>query len=90
MNKSNNDTRVMKKILKGTLKMQKTYFDQIFTAYKSDMKKTRKTINETLNRKIKNFNVASILYHNGNVLSNEKDILNAFNVYFTNIGKNLV
>ena len=53
------------------------------------MKKTWKTINETLNRNKKNSNVASILYHNGNVLSNAKDIANAFNVYFANIGKNL-
>ena len=53
------------------------------------MEKTWKTINETLNRNKKNSNVASILYHNGNVLSNAKDIANAFNVYFANIGKNL-
>ena len=53
------------------------------------MKKTWKTINETLHRNKKNSLVASILYHNGNVLSNAKDIANAFNVYFANIGKNL-
>ena len=44
------------KIVKRDIKdAKKIYFDQIFTAYKSDMKKTRKTINETLNRKIKKF-----------------------------------
>ena len=78
------------KIVKKDIKEAKQrYFDQIFTAYKNDMKKTWKTINETLNRNKKNSNVASILYHNGNVLSNAKDIANAFNVYFANIGKNL-
>ena len=78
------------KIVKKDIKEAKhRYFDQIFTAYKNDMKKTWKTINETLNRNKKNFNVASIFYHNGNVLSNAKDIANAFNVYFANIGKNL-
>ena len=78
------------KIVKKDIKEAKQrYFDQIFTAYKNDMKKTWKTINETLNRNKKNSNVASIFYHNGNVLSNAKDIANAFNVYFANIGKNL-
>ena len=51
MNKLNSDSRVMKKLLKKDIKEAKQrYFDQIFTAYKSDMKKTWKTINETLNR----------------------------------------
>ena len=78
------------KIVKKDIKEAKQrYFDQIFTAYKNDMKKTWKTVNETLNRNKKNSNVASIFYHNGNVLSNAKDIANAFNVYFANIGKNL-
>ena len=78
------------KIVKKDIKEAKQrYFDQIFTAYKNDMKKTWKTINETLNRNKKNSNVASIFYHNVNVLSNAKDIANAFNVYFANIGKNL-
>ena len=45
------------------------------------MKKTWKAINETLNRNKIKSNVASILYHNGNVLSNAKDIANAFNVF---------
>ena len=40
-----------KKIVKKDIKDAKQrYFDQIFTAYKSDMKKTWKIINETLNR----------------------------------------
>ena len=78
------------KIVKKDIKEAKQrYFDQIFTAYKSDMKKTWKTINETLNRSKRGSNVTSIFYHNGFTLSNAKDIANAFNVYFANIGKNL-
>ena len=78
------------KIVKKDIKEAKQrYFDQIFTAYKSDMKKTWKTINETLNRSKRGSNVKSIFYHNGFTLSNAKDIANAFNVYFANIGKNL-
>ena len=78
------------KIVKKDIKEAKQrYFNQIFTAYKSDMKKTWKTINETLNRSKRGSNVTSIFYHNGFTLSNAKDIANAFNVYFANIGKNL-
>ena len=78
------------KIVKKDIKEAKQrYFDQIFTAYKSDMKKTWKTINETLNRSKRGSNVTSIFYHNGFTLSNAQDIANAFNVYFANIGKNL-
>ena len=53
------------------------------------MKKTWKTINETLNRSKRGSNITSIFYHNGITLSSAKDIANAFNVYFANIGKNL-
>ena len=85
----NNDSKVMKKMLKKDIKGAKQrYFDEICTAYKSDMKKTWKTINETLNRSKRGSNVTSIFYHNGFTLSNAKDIANAFNVYFANIGKN--
>ena len=78
------------KIVKKDIKEAKQrYFDQIFTAYKSDMKKTWKTINETLNKSKRGSNVTSIFYHNGFTLLNAKDIANAFNVYFANIGKNL-
>ena len=52
------------------------------------MKKTWRTINETLNRNKKGSNVTSLFYHNGKTLSNLEEIANAFNVYFANIGKN--
>ena len=47
----NKGSRVMKKIVKNDIKeVKQRYFDQIFTAYKSDIKKTWKTVNESLNR----------------------------------------
>ena len=80
----------MKKNVKKDIKeVKQRYFDQIFTAYKSDTKKTWKTVNETLNRSERGSNVTSIFYHNGITFSNAKDITNAFNVYLANIGKNL-
>ena len=39
--------------------------------------------------KLNKFQCSIHSYQNGNVLSNAKDIANAFNVYFANIGKNL-
>ena len=44
------------KIVKKNIKEAKRiYFDKIFIAYRSDMKKTWRTINETLNRNNKKF-----------------------------------
>ena len=40
----------------------KQYFDRIFTAYQSDMKKTWRTINETLNRNKKMENCLQICF----------------------------
>ena len=54
------------------------------------MKKTWKTINKTLNKSKRGPNLISIFYHNGITLSNAKDIANAFNVYFANIGKKIL
>ena len=53
------------------------------------MKKTWRTLNETLNRNKKGSNVTSLFYHNGKTLSNLEEIANAFNVYFANIGEKL-
>ena len=78
------------KIVKKNIKEAKRiYFDKIFIAYRSDMKKTWRTINETLNRNKKSSNVPSLFYDNGRTLSNMKEIANAFNVYFANIGEKL-
>ena len=53
------------------------------------MKKTWRTINETLNRNKKSSNVPSLFYDNGRTLSSMKKIANAFNVYFASIGEKL-
>ena len=45
------------------------------------MKKTWRTINETLNRNRNSSNVPSLFYHIGKNLSNLEEIANAFNVY---------
>ena len=58
-------------------------------AYRMDMKKTCHTINETLSRNKKKCDLPPSFVHNGRTLSNSKEIANAFNVYFANIGANL-
>ena len=53
------------------------------------MKKTWRTINETLTRNRQGSELPSIFFHDDKELTNPTEIANAFNVYFANIGKNL-
>ena len=53
------------------------------------MKKTWRTINETLSRNKKKCDLPPSFVHNGRTLANSKEIANAFNLYFANIGANL-
>ena len=76
-------------VQKDIKEAKRIYFNKIFTTYRTDMKKTWRTINETLNRNKKGSNVTSLFYHNGKTLSNLEEIANAFNVYFANIGEKL-
>ena len=76
-------------VQKDIKEAKKIYFNKIFTTYRTNMKKTWRTINETLNRNKKGSNVTSLFYHNGKTLSNLEEIANAFNVYFANIGEKL-
>ena len=78
-----------KNVIKLIKEAKQQYFDRIFTAYKTDLKKTWRTISETLCRNKKHCDVPSRFFHDGKELSEPKAIANAFNVYFANIGKNL-
>ena len=64
-------------------------FDRNFTAYKTDLKKTWRTNNETLCQNTKHCDLPSRFFYNGLELSEPQAIANAFYVYFANIGKNL-
>ena len=50
--------------LKDITNAKKNYFNRIFNAYKNDMKKTWRTINETLSRDKISSELPSIFYHN--------------------------
>ena len=78
-----------KNVIKLIKEAKQQYFDRIFTAYRTDLKKTWRTISETLCRNKKHCDVPSRFFHDGKELSESKAIANAFNVYFANIGKNL-
>ena len=61
----------------------------MFVAYKCDIKKTWQVISETLNRNKKKHEMLSLFTHEGRDLAGSTEFANAFNTYFTNIGKNL-
>ena len=75
-------------VSKGIDKAKKDYFDRVFVAYKSDMKKTWQVISETLSRNKKSHEMPSVFNHEGHELADSVEIANAFNTYFANIGKN--
>ena len=77
-----------KETLKKIREAKKEYFDRIFTAYKADIKKTWKAINETLNRNKNGSELPSRFLNNDVEILDPKDIANTFNEYFENIGKN--
>ena len=76
-------------VSKGIDKAKKDYFDRVFVAYKSDMKKTWQVISETLSRNKKSHEMPSVFNHEGYELADSVEIANVFNTYFANIGKNL-
>ena len=65
------------------------YFNRIFDTYKSDIKKTYLTINDTLSRNKNKRDLPSTFHYNGLTLTNPKEIANSFNVYFASIGDKL-
>ena len=78
-----------REILKQIQVAKHDYFNSIFTAYKTDMKKTWRSINETLSKNKKTCDLPPTFFHNGRTLSNTNEISNTFNLYFANIGVNL-
>ena len=67
-----------KETLKKIREAKKQYFDRIFTAYKANIKKTWKTINETLNRNKNGSELPSRFLHNDVEILDPKDIATAF------------
>ena len=76
-------------ILRQSIKdAKKIYFQNIFTKFKHDIKRTWAVINESLHRKNKSIS-SRMFSHNGKTLEDPSEIANAFNEYFISIGPSL-
>ncbi len=65
------------------------FYHATFNNYKTNMKKTWQTINETLGRHKKETKLPTSVLHNNRHITEPTEIANAFNDYFVNIGTNL-
>ena len=76
-------------ILRQSIKEAKQiYYLRSFEKFKHDIKQTWSIIDETLHRKGKN-SLPSVFSHNGRILKEPVEIVNAFNRYFIDIGPSL-
>ena len=76
-------------IRRSIMHAKKDYYKNTFHRYSNDLKKTWKTINDTLNRnKNKKSFPSEFISSDGNPICDHKTIANAFNDFFINIGEN--
>ena len=68
---------------------KRSYYHKIFKHFKTDIKNTRKTINDTLGRHKTDSKVPSLKVYKNDTISDPIEIANAFNDYFINVGTNL-
>ena len=82
--------RGLKNIVKENIRAAKReYYFKTFTAQRNDMKKTWKTIDETLNRKKNRSKFPSEFIVNNRSIADHKKIADQFNIFFSNIGSTL-
>ena len=77
-----------KNIIRRTIMhAQRTYYKNVFNSYSTNLKKTWQTINESLNRRKKKQDFPQAFkLANGNLISDPKQIADAINDFFINIG----
>ena len=68
---------------------KREYYFKTFTVQKNDMKKTWKTIDETLNRRRNKSKFPSEFIINNRSIADHKEIADQFNIFFSNIGSTL-
>ena len=74
-------------ILKKSIRLaKKQYYENVFNKHSGDMKKTWGMINTILNRTKMKSKFPEYFLVNGQRLSNNEELSNAFNNYFSNIG----
>ena len=68
---------------------KREYYFKTFKSQKNDMKKTWKTIDETLNRRKNKSKFPSEFIVNNRSIADQKEIADQFNIFFSNIGSTL-
>ena len=68
---------------------KREYYFKTFTSQKNNIKKTCKTIDETLNRRKNKSKFPSEFIVNNRSIADQKEIADQFNIFFSNIGSSL-
>ena len=68
---------------------KREYYFKTFTSQKNDIKKTWKTIDETLNRRKNKSKFPSEFIVNNRSIADQKEIADQFNIFFSSIGSTL-
>ena len=80
----------LERIIKENIKVAKReYYFKTFTAQKNDMRKTWRTINDTLNSKSNKNKFSTKFIVNYKTITDHKEIADQFNIFFSNIGSTL-
>ena len=81
--------KTFEKIVKDIRAAKREYYFKTFTSQKNDMKKTWKTIDETLNRRKNKCKFPSEFIVNNRAIADQKEIADQFNIFFPNVGSTL-
>ena len=82
--------KTLERIVKENIKVAKReYYFKTFTAQKNDMRKTWRTINDTLNSKSNKSKFPTKFIVNNKTITDHKEIADQFNIFFSNIGSTI-
>ena len=85
-----NTLSIYNKLLKKTIREAKTiYYNQRFEENRTNIKNTWVTINEIICKKKNKGNGIKAIMKDGQIIQDKKSVVNSFNDFFVNIGKNL-
>ena len=79
----------MNELSTKTKTQKKNFYHDTFNSYKNNIKKTWKTINDTLGRGRNQSKLSTYIVDNEKNMTNPEKNANAFNNYYANIGTNL-
>lgn len=84
--KYNRYRNILNKVIRNAKRL---HYQKLFMSSKNDMKQTWQNINAVLKSNKAKHNLPSRFKHNGSTMTNPKEIANAFNNYYINIGPSL-